>query len=99
WAVGNILSYYDYDKLFPVSNYSLHRGVDDDFMKAYGFGGRIPPRNEVSHCFPLTLDPNKTEVYTVQVKYHYYDYDDMILNIMIFSYQYHRALWMLIIMH
>jgi hypothetical protein len=33
---------YDHDRMFPV----------------YGFGAKIPPRMEVSHCFPLTFAPN-----------------------------------------
>jgi hypothetical protein len=43
-SCGQILSYYDYDKIFPV----------------YGFGSCYPGCNTVSHCFNLNLtdDPN-----------------------------------------
>ena len=43
-SCGSIVGYYDYDQLFPV----------------YGFGGRPPLSNHVSHCFNLTFtdDPN-----------------------------------------
>jgi hypothetical protein len=45
-AVGTVLLEYDTDKL----------------VAAYGFGGRIPPKNEVSHCFPLTFNLAQVEV-------------------------------------
>jgi hypothetical protein len=45
-AVGTILEEYDYDKRFPV----------------YGFGGIVSGTNQVSHCFPMTFDPNYVEV-------------------------------------
>ncbi len=45
-AVGSILEEYDYDKQFPV----------------YGFGGIVNGTEQVSHCFPLTFDPNHVEV-------------------------------------
>ncbi len=45
-AVGSILEEYDHDKQFPV----------------YGFGGIINGTEQVSHCFPLTFDPNHVEV-------------------------------------
>lgn len=44
--VGDILQYYDADKQFP----------------AFGFGAKIPPARQVSHCFPLTLNPQQVEV-------------------------------------
>lgn len=36
-SVGSILADYDTDRNFPV----------------YGFGAKIPPTREISHCFPL----------------------------------------------
>ena len=42
YECGKILSYYDSDKVYPV----------------YGFGANIIGEQGVSHCFPLTLDPN-----------------------------------------
>jgi len=45
-AVGAILTYYDTDKLVPV----------------YGFGARLKGSREVSHCFPLTDNPQNVEV-------------------------------------
>jgi hypothetical protein len=36
-SVGSILADYDYDRNFPV----------------YGFGAKLPPTRQVSHCFPL----------------------------------------------
>jgi hypothetical protein len=50
-AVGSILAYYDSDKMFPV----------------YGFGAKIPPYWNVSHCFPLNGNPSNPEVPGVQV--------------------------------
>jgi len=41
-AVGSVIQDYDSDKMFP----------------SLGFGAKIPPRNEVSHEFFLTLDPS-----------------------------------------
>lgn len=38
-AVGTVLQDYDSDQLYP----------------GLGFGARIPPNNEVSHCFPLNF--------------------------------------------
>jgi len=49
-AVGEILTYYDTDKLVPV----------------YGFGARLKGSREVSHCFPLTGNPQNHEVYGVK---------------------------------
>jgi len=48
--VGEILTYYDTDKLVPV----------------YGFGARLKGSREVSHCFPLTGNPQNHEVYGVK---------------------------------
>jgi hypothetical protein len=45
-AVGTVLLEYDTDKL----------------VAAYGFGGKIPPNNQVSHCFPLTFNLAQVEV-------------------------------------
>lgn len=50
-SVGGILAPYDSDQMIPV----------------YGFGARLPPNGEVSHCFPLTLDQQRPEVNGVQV--------------------------------
>lgn len=41
-AVGDILSAYDSDRLFP----------------AFGFGAKLPPTMEVSHCFALNGNPS-----------------------------------------
>lgn len=41
FAVGNVVQDYDSDKLFP----------------AFGFGAKIPPRDQVSHEFPLNFNP------------------------------------------
>ena len=49
-TVGDILSYYDTDKKFPV----------------YSFGAKIPPRYDVSHCFPANLNWQNPEVSGVQ---------------------------------
>jgi len=49
-AVGAILTYYDTDKLVPV----------------YGFGARLKGSREVSHCFPLTDNPQNVEVLGVE---------------------------------
>eukprot|EP01126_Amoeba_proteus_P004273 TRINITY_DN1143_c0_g2_i12.p1 TRINITY_DN1143_c0_g2~~TRINITY_DN1143_c0_g2_i12.p1 ORF type:complete len:846 (-),score=168.77 TRINITY_DN1143_c0_g2_i12:199-2736(-) len=48
-SVCEVLAAYDSDLLFPV----------------FGFGAKIPPHNHVSHCFPLTWDPNRPEVHMV----------------------------------
>ena len=53
-SVGEILLNYDHDKLIPM----------------YGFGAkpRFPGLNlpTVSHCFPMTGDPNSVEVFGLQ---------------------------------
>jgi len=49
-SVGSILADYDYDKNFPV----------------YGFGAKLPPTRQVSHCFPLNGNWNNPEVPGVQ---------------------------------
>lgn len=41
-SCGNILSYYDYDKIFPV----------------FGFGAQMIGSNTVQHCFNLNFDVN-----------------------------------------
>ena len=45
-SCGNIVAYYDYDQLFP----------------AFGFGGKFCGDNNVSHCFPLNMNPNNPEI-------------------------------------
>lgn len=45
-AVGNILQNYDHDQQFPT----------------YGFGGKYPGANKVSHCFALNGNIYKPEV-------------------------------------
>jgi hypothetical protein len=45
-SCGNIVAYYDYDQLFP----------------AYGFGGKFCMDNNVSHCFPLNMNPDNPEI-------------------------------------
>eukprot|EP01119_Soliformovum_irregulare_P011920 TRINITY_DN3051_c0_g1_i1.p1 TRINITY_DN3051_c0_g1~~TRINITY_DN3051_c0_g1_i1.p1 ORF type:complete len:604 (+),score=195.97 TRINITY_DN3051_c0_g1_i1:84-1895(+) len=45
-SVGSILADYDEDGNFPV----------------YGFGAQLPPRGDVSHCFPLNGNPSNPEV-------------------------------------
>jgi hypothetical protein len=49
-AVGSIICPYDTDQLFPV----------------FGFGGGIGPQRQVSHCFPLTFDPNNPNVHGLE---------------------------------
>eukprot|EP01091_Cochliopodium_minus_P010033 TRINITY_DN2606_c0_g2_i1.p1 TRINITY_DN2606_c0_g2~~TRINITY_DN2606_c0_g2_i1.p1 ORF type:complete len:740 (-),score=227.23 TRINITY_DN2606_c0_g2_i1:64-2283(-) len=48
-AVGNILANYDEDNNYPV----------------YGFGAKIPPNNQVSHCFPLNFNDENPEVHGI----------------------------------
>jgi len=45
-SCGNIVAYYDYDQLFP----------------AFGFGGKFCNQPNVSHCFPLNMNPNNPEI-------------------------------------
>ena len=47
---GNIVAYYDYDQLFPV----------------FGFGGKFCMDNNVSHCFPLSLNPNDPNIQGIE---------------------------------
>ena len=49
--VGDILLPYDSDGMIPV----------------YGFGAKLPPAGEVSHCFPLNGNPSNPEVPGVRV--------------------------------
>ena len=46
-AVGEVLTPYDDDQLFPV----------------FGFGAKVPPNNRVSHCFPLNGNEDDPEVH------------------------------------
>ncbi|KNC82961.1 hypothetical protein SARC_04754 [Sphaeroforma arctica JP610] len=48
-SVGQILSCYDHDQKFP----------------SFGFGARVPPNREKSHCFPLNGNPNDPEVHGI----------------------------------
>ncbi len=50
-CVGSVLAPYDSDQLIPV----------------YGFGARVPPQGDVSHCFPLTFRDDAPAVFGVQV--------------------------------
>jgi len=45
-ACGSIVAYYDYDQLFP----------------AFGFGGKFCMEPNVSHCYPLNMNPNNPEI-------------------------------------
>ena len=49
-SVGSILQNYDNDQKFPV----------------YGFGGKDPGTNTVSHCFALNGNIYAPEVYSVE---------------------------------
>lgn len=51
-SVGSVLAPYDSDQMITV----------------YGFGARVPPTGEISHCFPLTLDQRRPQVHGVQVR-------------------------------
>ncbi|EDV27323.1 uncharacterized protein TRIADDRAFT_20570 [Trichoplax adhaerens] len=45
-AVGNVCADYDFDKLIPV----------------FGFGAEIPPKNKVSHAFPINFNATNPNV-------------------------------------
>ena len=47
---GEVLCHYDSDSNYPM----------------YGFGGKVPPTNDVSHCWPLTGNPDRPEVHGIQ---------------------------------
>ena len=46
YSCGNIVAYYDYDQLFPV----------------FGFGGKFCNDNNVSHCYPINMNPNDPNI-------------------------------------
>ena len=46
FTIGNVIEFYDSDRMFPV----------------YGFGGVIPPSMNVNHCFPLNGNVANPEV-------------------------------------
>lgn len=48
-AVGEIISCYDTDNMFPV----------------YGFGAKVPPNWQVDHCFPCNFNPQNPFVHGV----------------------------------
>ena len=50
-SVASVLAPYDSDQLIPT----------------FGFGARVPPDGQVSHCFPLNFNYQKPDVYGVQV--------------------------------
>ena len=39
----------------------------DQLIPTFGFGARVPPDGQVSHCFPLNFNYQKPDVYGVQV--------------------------------
>ncbi|KNC75740.1 hypothetical protein SARC_11741, partial [Sphaeroforma arctica JP610] len=49
-AIGQVLACYDSDNKFP----------------AYGFGARLPPDGEISHCFPLNWNEDQPEIHTIE---------------------------------
>ena len=55
-SVGSVLAPYDSDQLIPT----------------FGFGARIPPSGEISHCFPLTFNEQAPAVLGVQVSEGYW---------------------------
>jgi copine 5/8/9 len=57
-SVGQILDFYDSDHKYPV----------------YGFGAKLPPKGEVSHCFPLNGNFQSPEVYGVNGILQAYNY-------------------------
>ena len=50
-SVGSVLAPYDTDQMIP----------------SFGFGARLPPNDQVSHCFPLNFNYHNPEVNGVQV--------------------------------
>ena len=50
-SVGSVLAPYDTDQMIPV----------------FGFGARLPPGGQVSHCFPLSFNYHNPEVNGIQV--------------------------------
>ena len=50
-SVGSVLAPYDSDKQYPC----------------FGFGARLPPYSQVSHCFALNGNENSPEVSGVDV--------------------------------
>lgn len=49
-SVGSVLAPYDTDQMIPV----------------FGFGARLPPGGQVSHCFPLSFNYHNPEVNGIQ---------------------------------
>ena len=49
--MASVLAPYDSDQLIPT----------------FGFGARVPPDGQVSHCFPVNFNYQKPDVYGVQV--------------------------------
>lgn len=67
-AVGDIVAAYDQTKQFPVchSLYSIRFISDTSFpfqCQTYGFGAKIPPANEVSHCFHVNMNPSNVRYF------------------------------------
>ena len=50
-SVGSVLAPYDTDQMIPT----------------FGFGARLPPGGQVSHCFPLNFNYQNPEVNGIQV--------------------------------
>jgi hypothetical protein len=48
-SCGDIVAYYDYDQLFPV----------------YGYGALLRGNGNVSHCFPINLNHNDPNIFTI----------------------------------
>lgn len=69
-SVGEILNHYDSDKKYPgLINYSII------YIKiVFGFGAKIPPNNQVSHCFPINFNWQNPEVHGVNGILQAYDY-------------------------
>ena len=55
-AVGNILQFYNHDKQIAL----------------YGFGGKVPPKKSISHCFALNGDIFNPRVDGVEEVLRYY---------------------------